>query len=237
MPTAFNLVWDADGQRKYETGVDRGVIYQKTSGADPYPKGVAWNGLTAATERPSGGDPSSYYADNIEYLKLRAAEKFGVTIEAYTYPDEFAECDGSAIVVAGVYAGQQRRKAFGFSYRTLIGNDEEENDYGYKIHLVYGLTASPSERNRNTVNESPEPGNFSWECEAQAIKLDGSGFRPVAHIEIDSTQVDATLLAQLETILYGTAATTGTNASPAVEGRLPLPLEVFQLFGWTPPAG
>ena len=237
MSTAFNLVWDADGQRKYETGVDRGVIYQKTSGADPYPKGVAWNGLTAATERPSGGDPSSYYADNIEYLKLRAAEKFGVTIEAYTYPDEFAECDGSAIVVAGVYAGQQRRKAFGFSYRTLIGNDEEENDCGYKIHLVYGLTASPSERNRNTVNESPEPGNFSWECEAQAIKLDGSGFRPVAHIEIDSTQVDATLLAQLETILYGTAATTGANASPAVEGRLPLPLEVFQLFGWTPPAG
>ena len=237
MPNEFNLVWDQDGQRLYETGVDRGVIYPKVSGATPYPKGAAWNGLTAATERPSGGDPSSYYADNIEYLKLRAAEKFGVTIEAYTYPDEFAECDGSAIVVEGVYAGQQRRKPFGFTYRTLIGNDELENDYGYKVHLVYGLTASPSERNRNTVNESPEPGNFSWECEAQAVKLEGSGFRPVAHIEIDSTKVDPEDLAALETILYGTAAVTGTNAAPAVDARLPLPLEVFELFGWTPPAG
>ena len=234
MPTAFNLVWDADGERRYETGVDRGVIYQKTSGNDPYPKGVAWNGLTAANERPSGGDPSSYYADNIEYLKIRAAEKFGITIEAYTYPDEFAECDGSAIVVAGVYAGQQRRKPFGFSYRTIVGNDELENDFGYKVHLVYGCTASPSERSHSTVNESPEPGNFSWEAEAQAVKLDGTGFRPVAHIEIDSTKVDAAKLGQLESILYGTAAEGNT---PAVDGRLPLPLEVFTLFGWVAPQG
>lgn len=234
MPTAFNLVWDADGERRYETGVDRGVIYQKTSGNDPYPKGVAWNGLTAVNERPSGGDPTSYWADNIEYLKIRAAEKFGITIEAYTYPDEFAECDGSAIVVPGLYAGQQRRKVFGFSYRTIVGNDELENDFGYKVHLVYGCSASPSERSHSTVNESPDIGTFSWEAEAQAVKLDGTDFRPVAHIEIDSTKVDSAKLTQLESILYGAAAEGNT---PAVEGRLPLPLEVFELFGWEAPQG
>ena len=235
---AWKVTWDADGERLYETGVDRGMIYQKVSGADPYPVGVVWNGLTVVTEKPSGADATSIYADNIEYLKLRAAEKFGLTIEAYTYPDEFAECDGSASVVAGVSIGQQRRKTFGFAYRTLIGNDEDDTDYGYKIHLVYGCSAAPSERSRNTVNESPEAASFSWEIETTPIKLDELGFRPVAHIEIDTTKFDSqTLVKSFEDILYGTAAVTGTNAAAAVEPRLPLPEEVFEHFGWTPPAG
>lgn len=235
MSTTWNLNWDQEGERLFETGVDRCVLYLKASGADPYPSGVPWNGITGVDENPSGGDATSVYADNIEYLKRRAAEKFGATIKAYTYPPEFAECDGSASPVPGVYLGQQRRKPFGISYRSLIGNDEDDIDHGYAIHLVYGCTASPSSRSRSTTNESPEEVEFSWEVESTPVKLDDIGFRPVAHIEVRSTDFETlTQFHALENILYGTAADGNT---PAVAARLPMPREVLTLLGWTAPAG
>ncbi len=212
------LVWDNTGERFYETGVKNGVLYPQVSGA--YPKGVVWNGLTAVTESPSGAEATPLYADDIKYLNLMSNEEFGGTIEAYTYPDEFAECDGSAALATGVYIGQQARKAFGFSYRTVLGNDVDNNDYGYKLHLVYGALAAPSEKAYATINDSPEAITFSWEFTTTPVNV--TGFKPTASITIDSTKVDAEKLAALEAILYGTESE---------EARLPLPDEVAELMG------
>ena len=224
----FNLVWDESGTKLYETGTDRGVLFPMNTETKAYDKGVAWNGLTAVTESPSGADESALYADNIKYVSLRAAEEFGGTIEAYTYPDEFAACDGSAEIATGVYAGQQKRGVFGFCYRTILGNDQDLNDHGYKLHLVYGATASPSEKAYQTVNDSPEAISFSWEFTTIPVAVEG--FKPTACITIDSSKADKTKLAALETILYGQAATTGANPTAAVEPRLPLPAEVMTLM-------
>lgn len=197
------LVWDETAHRLYETGVSKGVIYPMTS-AGAYSTGVAWNGLTAVTESPSGAESNPLYADNIKYLDLRSAEDFGATVEAYTYPDEFAECDGSKQVADGVSIGQQPRKSFGLCYQTILGNDTELDDYGYKLHLIYGCTASPSEKNYQTINDSPEAITFSWELTTTPVSV--TGYKPTAHLEIDSTKVDATKLATLEAMLYGTAS-------------------------------
>lgn len=220
----FKLKWDETGERLYETGVDRVVLYkQDSSGA--YPKGVAWNGVTAINENPSGADASDLWADNIKYLSLRAAEQFGATIEAYTYPDEWAECDGSADIATGVKIGQQVRKTFGLSYRTLIGNDVDSNDHGYKIHIIYGGTAAPSSKNFQTVNDSPEAITFSWEV--STIPVNVAGFKPTATVEIDSTKIDSAKLTSLEQALYGTA---GTGGSTGTDGHLPLPSEILTLL-------
>ena len=208
------LVWDKTGERLYETGVKQGVLYvQDAQGA--YPKGVAWNGLTNVTESPSGAEATPLYADDIKYLNLMSTEEFGGTIEAYTYPDEFAECDGSASIATGVYIGQQARKTFGLCYRTTLGNDVENNAHGYKLHLVYGALASPSEKAYATINDSPEAITFSWEFSTTPVNV--TGFKPTASIVIDSTKADPTKLAELEKILYGDGET---------EARLPLPDEV-----------
>lgn len=212
------LVWDQVGERLYETGTKKGVLYPFEGNA--YAKGVAWNGLTAVTESPSGAEATAIYADDIKYLNLRSAEEFGATIEAYTYPDEFAECDGSAYIAPGIKIGQQKRKMFGFSYTTTLGNDTEGDDHGYKIHLVYGATASPSEKSYQTINDSPEAITFSWEVATTPVEV--KGFKPTATLEIDSTKVDADKLKALEDILYGSE-----NAEP----RLPLPDEVVTLVG------
>lgn len=205
------IVWDNTGDRLYETGVDHGVLYLQQTGGT-YTNGVAWNGLTAVTESPSGAEATPLYADNIKYLNLMSAEEYGMTIEAYTYPDEFAECDGSASLVEGVYIGQQPRKTFGMSYRTIIGNDVDSNNHGYKLHLVYGCLAAPSEKAYATVNDSPEAITFSWEVSTTPVNV--TGFKPTACITIDSTKVDKDKLAALEAILYG-----GDEA----EATLPLP--------------
>lgn len=211
------LVWDNTGERLYETGVSKGVLYIPTSGV--YSKGVAWNGLTAVTESPSGAEATPLYADDIKYLNLMSNEEFGCTIEAYTYPDEFAECDGSASLVDGVYIGQQARKTFGFCYRTVIGNDTENNDHGYKLHLIYGCLAAPSEKSYATINDSPEAITFSWEVSTTPVNV--TGHKPTACITIDSTKVDPTKLATLEAKLYGSEST---------EAMLPLPDEIAQIF-------
>lgn len=212
------LTWDDTGNRLYETGVKQGVLYPVADNGG-YGTGVAWNGLTAVTESPSGAEPTALYADDIKYLELMSNEEFGATIEAYTYPDEFAECDGSAELTEGVKIGQQPRKAFGLCYRTTLGNDVKGNDYGYKLHLVYGCKAAPSEKAYATINDSPEAITFSWEVTTTPVSV--TGHKPTAHLEIDSTKVDPTKLAALEAILYGSA--TGDNATP----RLPLPDEVL----------
>lgn len=213
------LEWDKTGERYYETGTKQGVLYvQDDKGT--YPKGVAWNGLTAVSESPSGAEATPLYADDIKYLNLMSAEDFGATVEAYTYPDEFAECDGSAEIATGISIGQQKRKTFGLSYRTVLGNDTEGNDYGYKIHIIYGAMAAPSERAYATVNDSPEAITFSWDLTTTPVNV--TGFKPTAHLEINSTKVDAEKLAQLETILYGSEDT---------EARLPLPDEIVTLVG------
>lgn len=211
------LVWDQTTQKLYETGVDRGVLYPVSNNA--YGAGVAWNGLTAVNESPSGAEPSDIYADNTKYLTLRSAETFGATIEAYTYPDEFAECDGSAMVATGVTIGQQPRKSFGLCYRTLIGNDTDGQDHGYKLHLIYGCTASPSEKSYQTVNDSPEAITFSWEVSTTPVNVEGH--KPTAQLIVDSTKVDKAKLATLEAQLYG-----GENAEP----KLPTPAEVIAIF-------
>lgn len=211
------LEWDKTGERLYETGIDHGVLYPYVSGNPG--TGVAWNGLTSVTESPSGAESNPQYADNIKYLNLRSAEEFGGTIEAFTYPEEWAECDGSKSPSKGVYFGQQTRKMFGLSYRTKLGNDTDGDDYGYILHLVYGATASPSERQYQTVNDSPEPVTFSWEFDTQAVAVEG--YKPVAHIEINSQLVDATKLAAFEKKLYGDTDT---------EASLPMPAEVLTLF-------
>ena len=212
------IVWDQTGERLYETGVKRGVLYVQDSGGT-YPKGVAWNGLTAVTESPSGAEPTALYADDIKYLNLMSAEEFACTIEAYTYPDEFAECDGSASLVAGVSIGQQPRKTFGLCYRTTVGNDVDGNAHGYKLHMVYGCLASPSEKAYSTINDSPEAITFSWEVSTTPVNV--TGHKPTALLTIDSTKADPTKLAALEDILYG---------KDQVEPRLPLPDEIATLM-------
>lgn len=212
------ITWDDTGKRLYETGVDRGVLYPIQEGGQ-YTKGVPWNGLTAVTESPSGAESTAIYADNIKYLNLQSAEEFGATIEAYTYPDEFAECDGSAPIasnVTGVIVGQQSRKMFGLSYRTLIGNDVNGGAHGYKLHLIYGCLASPSEKAYSTVNDSPEAITFSWEVSTTPVNV--PGLKPTASITIDSTKADRTKLEALEKILYG---------DETAEPKLPLPEEVI----------
>lgn len=219
--------WDQTGERLYETGVDRGVVYPQASNGS-YPKGAGWNGLTAVTESPSGAEPTPLWANNHKYLTLMSAEEFGATIESYTYPDEFAECDGSAELAKGVRIGQQKRKAFGFTYRTKIGNDVDGESYGYKLHLVYGALAAPSEKNRQTINEDPEATTMSWEISTTPVEVDG--FEPTSHLEIDSTTADPEKLAALETILYGKDPTQ-PEGSDGVDPRLPLPDEVATLMG------
>ena len=214
------IKWDKTGERFYETGVKNGVLYVQEGGA--YPKGVAWNGLTAVTESPSGAEATPLYADDIKYLNLLSAEEFGATIEAYTYPDEFAECDGSASLVDGVMIGQQARKTFGLCYRTTIGNDTNGNDYGYKLHIIYGALAAPSEKAYATINDSPEAITFSWEVTTTPVNVTGA--KPTASITIDSTKADPTKLAALEDILYG------KDGEPANEPRLPLPDEIKTLM-------
>lgn len=219
------LKWDDTGKRLYETGVQKGVLFpMEDSGS--YSAGVAWNGLTAVTESPSGAEPTALYADDIKYLELMSNEEFGATIEAYTYPDEFAECDGSKEVVEGVKIGQQPRKAFGLCYRTTLGNDVKGNDYGYKLHIVYGCKAAPSEKAYATINDSPEAITFSWEVTTTPVAVKDN--KPTAHIEIDSTKVNADKLAALEAILYGSDAASGSDTG--AEPRLPLPDEIVTLL-------
>lgn len=215
------LQWDQIGEKIYETGTKKGVLYPLDASGE-YPTGVAWNGLVGVSENPSGAEPSPIYADDIKYIELMSAEEFGATIEAYTYPDEFAICDGSAELSKGVVIGQQVRKAFGLSYVTTLGNDVDYNAHGYKIHLIYGALASPSQKGYKTINDSPEAITFSWEISTTPIEVEG--FRPTATIVIDSTKVDAVKLKAFEDILYGTESEAA---------RLPLPAELVTLF----PAG
>lgn len=212
------LQWDKDGERLYETGIDQVVLYLKDSNGE-YTNGVAWNGVSSIQESPSGADPTDIYADNIKYLSIRAAEKFGATIECYTYPDEWEQCDGSAEVETGVTIGQQTRKPFGLSYRTLIGNDIDMNDHGYKYHLIYNATASPSERNYSTVNDSPEAASFSYEIETTPVPV--TDYKPTSRIIIDSTKVDPDKLADFLKTLHGD---TNSNA------ELPAPDDVIAAF-------
>lgn len=223
----MKLVWDKTGEHLYETGVKQGVLYQQST-TGTYPKGVAWNGLTAVTESPSGAEATALYADDIKYLNLLSVEEFGATVEAYTYPDEFAECDGSAEIADGVSIGQQKRKAFGMCYKTTLGNDVAGNDYGYKLHIIYGATAAPSEKAYATINDSPEAITFSWELTTTPVSVTGA--KPTASLVIDSTKADASKLAALEEILYGKDGTGEGNATGAVDPRLPLPDEIAELM-------
>ena len=212
------LVWDATGERKYETGVRNGVLYVMDE-SGTYPKGVVWNGLTAVTESPSGAEATALYADDVKYLNLISAEEFGATVEAYTYPDEFAQCNGEASLVDGVTIGQQPRKTFGMAYRTVLGNDIENESHGYKLHLIYGAVASPSEKAYATINDSPEAITFSWELKTTPVVVDG--FKPTASLTIDSTKANSEKLKALEDILFG---------SETGEARLPLPNEIATLM-------
>lgn len=221
----YKLVWDATGEKTYETGLDHGVLYPINSNGE-YTPGVAWNGLSSVSESPSGAEANAIYADNIKYLNLYSAEEFGATIEAYTYPDEWALCDGSADLADGVVLGQQDRKTFGLCYRTVLGNDVDGDKHGYKLHLIYSAKASPSERQYQTINDSPEAITFSWEITTTPINV--TGHKPVSCITIDSTKADSTKLGTLMQILYGTPAS-GNNE--AVEPRLPLPDEIAQIMG------
>lgn len=214
----MKLKWDQTGERIYETGVSNGVLYvQKANGS--YDNGVAWNGLSTVTESPSGAESNAIYADNIKYLALTSAEEFGATVEAYTYPDKFAECDGSAEVADGVIIGQQDRKAFGMAYKTIVGNDTEKNAHGYKLHMIYGATAAPSEKGYSTVNDSPEPITLSWELSTTPVEV--TGYKPTATLVIDSTKANSEKLKALEDILFG---------SDETEARLPMPNEVISLM-------
>lgn len=212
------LVWDKTGERIYETGVRQAVLYPQETGGT-YPLGVAWNGLTGVTESPSGAESTPIFADDIKYLSLMSAEEFGATIEAYTYPDEFAACDGSSDIATGVSIGQQKRKSFGLCYRTALGNDVDGEDYGYKLHIIYGAIAAPSEKGYATINNDPEAITFSWEISTTPVSM--TGFKPTASITIDGTKVDAAKLKALEDLLYG---------SESVSARLPLPDEIKTLM-------
>ena len=222
---AGRLKWDQTGERLYETGVKQGVLYIPTNGV--YSKGVAWNGLTAVTESPSGAEVTALYADDGKYLNLMSAEEFGATIEAYTYPDEFAACDGSKELADGVTIGQQARSTFGLCYKTTVGNDTEGNDHGYKLHIIYGALASPSDKAYSTIHDSPDAVTFSWEVTTTPVNVTGA--KPTASLVIDSTKADPTKLTALEDILYGKDASSGSS-SQAVEPRLPLPDEIKTLM-------
>lgn len=215
----YKLVWDTVGEHLYETGVQKVALYPLNSSTKAYDKGVAWNGVTAISESPSGAESTKLYANDGVYLNLTSVEEFGCSLEAYTYPDEFAECDGSAALAKGIKIGQQTRKVFGLCYKTTVGNDVEGTEYGYKLHLVYGCLAAPSEKAYATINDSPEAITFSWEISTTPVAV--KGFKPTSVITIDSKEVDATKLAALEAILYGTGET---------EARLPLPDEIAELF-------
>ena len=227
------LQWDKVGERFYETGVDRGVLFPMGKGG-VYDKGTVWNGLTAINENPTGGEANPFYNKKKKYLNIIATEDFGFGIEAYTYPDEWEACDGSVEIAPGVTAGQQTRKVFGLTYRTLIGNDTDGQDHGYKIHLVYGAQAAPSQRNHGTVNESPEPTTMSWDATTTPVEVPGA--KPTAHLVIDSTKTPADKLAALEDILYGKDATT-EGGDDGTESRLPMPAEIIELFKDVAPAG
>lgn len=214
------LVWDESGKKLYETGTSQVALFTKTGANGAYTSGVAWNGATGVTESPSGGEPSPLYADDVKYLSLMSNEEFGGTIEAYTYPDEFSVCDGSAEIQPGVKFGQQPRKEFGLAYKTILGNDANGNEYGYKLHIVYGALAKPSEKAYATVNDSPDAVKFSWEFSTTPVAV--SGYKPVASITIDSTKIAQDKLTALENILYGTEG---------VDSRLPLPDEVATIVG------
>ena len=215
----FKLKWDQTGEKMYETGLDRGVLYVRDDKA-AYPNGVVWNGLISVTEGVSGGEANPFYADNIKYANVMSAEEFNPSIEAYMSPVEFDECDGSKEIAPGITIGQQERKTFGLSYRSKIGNDVDDTEYGYKIHLVYGALAAPSEKSRQTVNESPELMTMSWECSTTPVAV--TGFKPTAHLVINSKTTDADKLEELEKILYGDGDT---------QARLPLPDEIIELVG------
>ena len=214
------LVWDKTGEKLYETGVSQGVLYVYDSKTKKYGNGVVWNGLTAVTESPSGAEPTPLYADDIKYLNLMSTEEFGATIEAYTYPKEFEECDGSASLAEGVSIGQQARKTFGMCYRTALGNDVDGSNHGYKLHIIYGALAAPSEKGYTTINDSPEAITFSWEVSTTPVNV--TGFKPTASLVIDSTKVAAEKLTALENLLYGGEAT---------EAKLPLPDEIAATIG------
>ena len=230
------LEWDKTGEHLYETGVKNVVLYPMSGNA--YGNGVAWNGVTSIEESPSGADFNAIYADDIKYLNIQGAEEFGATIGAYTYPDEFAECDGSAIPVDGVTVGQQARKSFGLCYRTTIGNDTEGIEYGYKLHLVYGARVTPSGKSYSTINESPEPAEMSWEMNTTPVSVGITGMKPTSIITIDSTkftaQADKAKLTALEDMLYGTD---GSGGSEGTAAQLPLPSVVLSTLGYTAPAG
>lgn len=211
------IIWDKHGERLFETGVDRGVLYTQTAGE--YDPGVPWNGLTAVTESPTGAEPNPLYADNIKYLELMSVEEFAATIEAYTYPEEFEACDGSAALAEGITIGQQPRKSFGFSYRTKLGNDDVGDEFGYKIHLVYGAKASPSDKGYETINESPDAITFSWEITTTPVEV--PGHKPSASLTIDSTKVSPETLKELEDLLYG---------SDENEPTLPTPEEILTII-------
>lgn len=219
------IIWDDIGKRLYETGVEKGVLYPRDN-TGLYPLGVPWNGLISVTESPSGAEPTPLYADNIKYLTMMSIEELGIGIEAYTWPDEFSECDGSGELADGVMVGQQTRKVFGLSYVTVLGNDVELNDYGYKLHLIYGCLAAPSEKAYTTTNDSPDAITFSWDVTTTPVPV--PGFKPTANITIDSTTADPDALKALEDILYGKDAEDEGEATPA---RLPLPAEVLSIFG------
>lgn len=212
------IVWDEAGKHFYETGVSNGVLYPQSANGE-YPKGVAWNGLISVSENPSGAEANPLYADNIKYLNLISTEEFGATIEAYTYPDEFAVCDGSAEIAKGVSIGQQNRKAFGLCYKTVLGNDTDGNNLGYKLHIIYNALAAPSEKSYSTINDSPEAITFSWEINTTPIQV--AGFKPTASVVVDSTKLETAKLKKLEDTLYGTDSD---------EAKLPLPAEILTLI-------
>ena len=228
----FALKWDQLGEKKFEAGCDRGVLYPSASGL--YPKGVVWNGFTNVNESPEGGDAQDFYADNIKYGSLRGAENFGGTIECYTYPDEWKECDGRKSMLPGVTIAQQNRKTFGLSYRSLIGNDTELLDYGYTLHLVYNASASPSEKSRSTINESPEAGTFSYEFKTTPVPVTAiENAKATSHLEIDSTKVSKAQLDAIEAILYGTEGSVSYTEVSAISTDNPVEEGWYELVGGT----
>lgn len=228
----MKLKWDQIGEKKYQTGIDHGVLYPQANGI--YPKGVAWNGLTNITESPSGAEDNKLYADNQLYLNIKSAEELGLTLECYMYPVEWAACNGETELAEGVYLGQQRRNTFGLSYRTKVGNDTDGEDHGYRIHLVYGCSASPSEQSYQTINDSPEAMTLSYTISTTPVQISGVGpdgkpYKPVASIVLDSTIVERNKMLAIEEILYGKEETS-TGAGDGTDPRLPLPEEIKEIF-------
>lgn len=219
------LIWDKVGEHLYETGVDHAVLYLYDTAKQAYVEGVAWNGITSVSESPTGGDNNDYYADNIKYLNIKSAEDFAATIGCYTYPDEWGVCNGEAEYVKGISFTQQTRATFGLCYRTKIGNDTENIDHGYKLHLIYGATSSPSSRDYNSINDNPDPAEFSFEIATTPVPVDG--YKPTAHVIIDSTKIDLEELKKLEDVLYGT---NGEGENAGTSARLPLPNEISEII-------